>query len=376
MKKITLILLSISLLGFYSCEKEVVNIANDNGPVDPTPEPSQPIEIKPVNVNEQGFSFMEKMQGQWVGTNRVIADDFDWFAWDYRAISSSQTHGIFEGGSMGNLFTDFFVTDFKNTRTIMARNGGLLNGIYRTSYFVMDSTSLNVDGEYFRFVDAVGGKNTMFLELRFVEDSLYYNAYTSRLGQNAMATRHQTFKGKKNITALAESVATSVGYPQNVVAFDFTSGIDTNNIASKKSASFLAQSDTKSVFELALESGDPYTINEQPLLGYVNLKIEKNTEIMNRDSYVYFSDQPLTDEFGYLKFENFNSVLLFSQFIPDQNEFLFTYVHPGTYYVTVIMDINQDGAPSAGDITHITKQITVDPLGQHEVTIDNINVQN
>ena len=47
-------------------------------------------------------------------------------------------YGIFEGGTIGNLFTSFFVADFKGRRMLMARNDDILNGIYRTSYFVLD----------------------------------------------------------------------------------------------------------------------------------------------------------------------------------------------------------------------------------------------
>lgn len=375
MKHITLLTITALSLFFASCEKEVVNIAGetDGGSTDSTIVSTV---VNPININEKGFNFLEKMQGQWVGKNRVIANDYDWFAWDYRAISPSQTHGIFEGGSMGNLFTDFFVTDFKNTRTIMARNGGLLNGIYRTSYFVMDSVKTDTDGEFFRFVDAVGGANTMFLELRFVADSLYYNAYTSKLGENAPATRHMTFKGKKRDNTFAESVASVVGYPQNTPAFNFSNEFNTEHLATDKSASFLAQSDSKSVFELAIESGDPYTINDQPLLGFINLKLEKNPQIQGADAYIFLSTDPLTDEWGQILFNNFNSVMLFSQLIPQQDEFLYTYIHPGKYYVTAIMDVNGDGVPSAGDITHVETSIEVTDLGQHELTIKDINIQN
>lgn len=375
MKKIILFLSLGTLALLLSCEKEVVNIGNEP---DVTPDPTTPLDTKvnPVNINDKGFNFLELMQGQWVGKNRVIADDYDWFAWDYRAISPSQTHGIFEGGSMGNLFTDFFVTDFKNTRTIMARNGGVLNGIYRTSYFVMDSVRTDSEGEFFRFVNAIGGANTMFLELRFVADSLYYNAYTSRLGENAPASRHMTFKGKKRDNTLAESIATIVGYPQNTPAFDFSNEFNPDHLATDKSASFLAQSDTKNVFELAVESGDPYTINDQPLLGYIDLTLEKHPQIQGADAYIFLSTDPLTNEWGEIQYDNFNSVMLFSQLIPEQNEFLYTYIHPGDYFITVIMDVNGDGGPSPGDYTHVKTPIQVTDQGQHSITIKDINIQN
>ena len=64
-----------------SCDNEIINIANPSNTTDPangtewTPSP-----VIPIDVNEEGFDLLENMQGHWVGTNRVIADDFDWFA--------------------------------------------------------------------------------------------------------------------------------------------------------------------------------------------------------------------------------------------------------------------------------------------------------
>ena len=82
------------------------------------------------------------MPGHWVGKMKLMGKPIDWFAFDYRPISPSHIHGIFEGGSMGNLFTSFFVADYKGTKTIMARNGGILSGFYRTSYFVLDKIDI------------------------------------------------------------------------------------------------------------------------------------------------------------------------------------------------------------------------------------------
>ena len=94
--------------------------------------------ITPVDINRQGFDLLTNMQGHWVGSMNLMGTDFEWWAFDYRAIAPSHVFGIFEGGTIGNLFTSFFVTNFNGKLTIMARNGGLLNGIYRTSYFVLD----------------------------------------------------------------------------------------------------------------------------------------------------------------------------------------------------------------------------------------------
>lgn len=120
MKKRYPLLGTLAVLFLIGCEDNVRDIKGGNNSQVPT---NPTAEVIPVDITNDGFDFMEKMQGHWVGTNKVIADEYDWFGWDYRAISSSHIHGIHEGGTLGNLFTSFFVTNYKGQRIIMARNG-------------------------------------------------------------------------------------------------------------------------------------------------------------------------------------------------------------------------------------------------------------
>jgi hypothetical protein len=381
--KMTLAMLCVVV---FSCSTDDIrNIAGPTGGTNPNPPLST--EVNPFDINVDGFDFLEKMQGHWTGTNRVIADDYDWFGFDYRANSPSSVHGIFDGGSMGNLLTTFYVADFKGKRTLMARNGGVLSGIYRISYFVLDKVE-NDNGKYFRFVDAKGGANTMFMELRFKNvggvDSLYYNAYTSRLGLQAPASRHMTFKGMKTDVELAQTAAQEVNFPQNTPAWDFSAGFVEENLyvnpgdTEAKSASFLAQSETNDVFNLSFESGDPWRIDQQPHLGILNVVIERNDAIQDKNLILYLSKEPLVDEFGYFVSDPnaFNSVLQFSDLTSGESEYLYTYQHPGDYNVCVVADMDGDGAISDGDVTHANQTITVDSEGQHEINITNINVEN
>ncbi len=371
-------LLALATLAI-SCEQEVRNIAETPST---GPDSTYTSTVAPINIHEQGFEFLGKMQGQWVGTNRVIGQDFDWFAFDYRAISSSHIHGIFEGGTMGNLFTSFFITDFKDTRTIMARNGGLLNGIYRTSYFVLDSIRKDANGEFYRFVDADGSTNTMWMELRFISDSLYFYAYTSRLGLNFPPSRHMTLKAKKGITSLAEAAAIVHDFPKNEVAWDFSSGFNPNHLNAEpgaKSATYLAydSTGTQDVFTLAQASGDPFVIDQHPYLAYLQVDIQRNPTIEGKTLWINLSKDPLTDNSGYFVSQDaFNSVLLFSELIGTQDEFLITYLHPGDYYINITADVNEDGIIGAGDYTHPLQSITIIPEGQQQITIDNITIQN
>ncbi|MDY8137986.1 hypothetical protein [Aquimarina sp. 2201CG5-10] len=378
-KVVTFILLSLIMM---SCSTDDIrNIAGASV----TPNPIISSEVIPIDINQDGFDFLEKIQGQWVGRNRVIADDYDWFAFDYRANSPSQVHGIFEGGSAGNLLTSFFVTDFKNTRTIMARNGGLLNGIYRTSYFVLDSIRNDEQGKYFRLVDAKGGTGVMYMELRFKQDSLYWNAYTSRLGVIVPPSRHMTFKAKKMNLDLAQTAAETVGFPQNVPAWDFSDGFTEENLYinpgdnKAKSATFLAQAvDNSDVFTLAQESGDPFRIDQHPYLGYLTVNIDRNPSIENTTLFINLSKEALTEEDGFFVNDQnaFNSVLLFPALSQNENQFFITYLHPGTYYINITADSNGDGVISQGDITHKRLMITINPEEETIINIENINVQN
>lgn len=375
----------VGFLTLASCSDDVRDITGGTviTPTDPT---NPTAEVIPADINIDGFDFLEKMQGHWVGINRVIADDYPWFAWDYRAISPSHIHGIHEGGTLGNLFTSFFVTNFKGKRTIMARNGGLLNGIYRTSYFVLDKVEdRNSDGKYYRLVDAVGGTDIMYMELRFKQDSLYFNSYTSNLG-NRVPTRHMTFKGKKMHNELAQASATATNFPQNVVdqGLDFANGFNTEYLyveqqgQTPKSATFLAQQSNNNVYELAPQSGDPYIISDHPRLGTLTVNITRNNQITDDNLLVYLSRDPLTDTNGYLtqNTEAYDTLLHFPTLENNENSFLFTYLHPDTYYLTIVADKNNDGSPSEGDILSISKQITIAPLENKVESVTNIDVQN
>lgn len=387
MKKRHLIYAFLAIF-IVSCSKgnaDDSEVKNDTGSTSGT---TTSTEVNPLDINSNtlGFKLLENMQGQWVGINRVIASDYSWFAFDYRANSPSQIHGIFEGGSQGNLLTSFFVTDFKGKRTIKARNGGVLNGIYRSSYFVLDDVKSDANGEYYKLVDAVGGSNTMYMELRFKNDSLYWNAYTSRLGLNNLPTRHMTFKGKKQHLDLAEAAAEAVGFPKNEVAWDFSKGFPEEFLYKNegdikaKSASFLAIADSNAdVVNLAESSGDLWRIDQTPYLSYLTVNIDRPITVKDKTLMLFLSKEPITDANGYFVTDEaaYDSILLFPELSANETSFRFTYLHPGTYYVNVTADMNADGYPSEGDITHPQQKVIVLPnQTDAQITITNLTIQN
>lgn len=380
MKNIFKLFSLLIIIYLTSCEDEVRDITGGTTPTLP------PInaEIIPVDINTDGFDFLEKMQGHWVGTNLVINNDYPWFAWDYRAISPSHIHGIHEGGTLGNLFTSFFVTNYKDKRTIMARNGGLLSGIYRTSYFVMDKVEdRGTEGKYYRFVDAIGGDNIMYFELRFKQDELFFNSYTSNLG-NRVPSRHMTFKGTKMHINLAQAAATAIDFPKNEVEFDLANGFREDYLyiqageTKPKSATFLAQGNNNNVYNLAVQSGDPFIISNHPRLGTLQVNITRNLQITNTNLFVYLSKDALTNSNGVLTNDAnaYDTILHFPILENNETQFLFTYLHPGEYYLTIVADANGDYAPSAGDILSVSKKITINPLENKIENVPNIDIQN
>ena len=328
-----------------------------------------------IDIDTQDVTLLNHLQGQWLGINSVAGMDFNWFSWDYRPIASSHIHGIYEGGSMGNLFTSFFVANFKGKKTIMARNGGVLNGIYRTSYFVLDQVKQQDDEQYYRLVDAVGGKNTMYMELRFKNDSLYWNAYTSQLGHQPLPTRHMTFKGKKYRNDLSTPLAQQFNFPSKDIAYEFPNGFDNSYLYMKSSASFLWQSDSNiGVAQMAKSALDPITIEDYPHLASLKINLEQKNNFKDKRIILYVSTTPLTTSDGELSkvLADYDSNILFSFLDQNETEFKYTYIHPGDYYVTAIVDMDNNYVISPGDFHGESIAISVLPNSKSELSIKDI----
>lgn len=345
----------------------------------------EPPKISVVDINTKGFEMLASMQGHWVGRMNLMGQDYDWMAFDYRPISPSHVHGIFEGGTIGNLFTSFFVANLNGKRTIMARNGGLLNGIYRTSYFVLDQVKYGKDWSYYRLVDAYGGKDIMYIELTFYKDTLEFNSYTSRFGLT-QAKQHMAFKGERKRPELATAAAKAVGFPKNVVDYDFSKGMPTPSWANEypqTSASYIAEQRDVSLVELAKLAKDPRRIDQMPYVSKLTVSVTRNAKTTGKKLHMYLSQEALTNRDGklitrggYVRADLLDTLLSFPEVSGNSNAFTFTYLHPGKYFLTVIADMDGDGYPSPGDITHPVTPVTVGPNAHKRITISNLNSQN
>ncbi|RNC80697.1 MAG: hypothetical protein ED559_02505 [Phycisphaera sp.] len=334
----------------------------------------------PFDVSERGFEFLDRMQGQWIGSMNLMGQDMPWFAFDYRAIGPAHVHGIFEGGTMGNLMTSFFYARFRGVDTLIARNGGILNGIYRTSYFVLDRVEQNGTAATYRFVDAIGGESIMRMSLTFDGDSLDWVAYTSRMGERPEPTRHMKFEARRRSTTLAESAAELLGFPSKERVLDLPNGFekpDWGEFGPVTSASYMWQSQSLSYDEMGVLANDPVRIEHLPHLARLSLTFERPTAIRDESLLVYLSTQPLTkadgtlrSRWGYIDEKVFDSVVLFPEINRKQNEFTMTYVHPGNYSLTVIADVDADGIPGSKDVILLSRQIDITPGSHPKLTVD------
>ena len=352
--------------------------------VETTPEYTfTPPALEPVDISAQGLAFFEQMKGHWVGNMNIMGTKMEWFAFDYRPISPAHIHGIYEGGTMGNIMTSFFIANYKGTRTIMARNGGLLNGIYRMSYFVLDKVETGPNRSYYRLVDAYGGKDIMWMELEFTGDQLRFNSYTSRFGSMGRPKKHMQFAGTKKHLELADAAAKTMNYPQDQVEHDFSQGMPMPSWGPEypvvTSASYVYEEGQRDLPSLGQLAGDPIGVEQMPHLASLKVNIGQSGHTANRKLIIYLSREALTDEEGKAIMENgypkqslFDGILAFPELASNTRQFTFHYLHPGDYYITVVADSNGDHYLSEGDATSPSRKITIGPKVNKLVMVNDV----
>ena len=305
----------------------------------------------------QGFNLLTELSGHWVGANQTSFGFFDWFAFDFRPISSSHLHSIYEGGTNQNIITSLFVADFEGKQQIMARNGGWLGNQYRATYFVLDSVQETAGSKYYRLVDAVGREKRAFMEFRFENDTLHFDAYKDNSGSLDEPIRHMGFIGTNYNPDYATAATTLFDFPQKVSEVDlngkFTDLIDPD------SALFLE------------ESGDPFPKSAHGHISELTVNINRNTETESDDLLLYISTKPLVDVDGQVNFENVDRhVVRTIDINANENAFRATYLHPDDYFVTVFSDKDDNFYPSTGDVASVSTAVDVGAESDLSVGVD------
>ena len=185
---------------------------------------------------------------------------------------------------------------------------------------------------------------------------------------------------------LASKAAKAVGFPKKVVDYDFSKGLPKPTWAEKfphTSASYIWEEKGKSLIELGKIAKDPRRIDQMPYLSQLTVNIERNKTIEGKKLHVYLSRDALVNErgkfitqAGYIREDLLNTLLSFPELGANVDKFTFTYLHPGDYYLTVIADMDADGYPSPGDITHARQKVSLAPKSHSKISIKNLNVKN
>jgi len=320
--------LTLCMLFFSNCKKEETPSGNSD-------------DIK-------GFSLLSEISGHWVGSNETVFGNFDWFAFDFRPISASHVHSIYEGSTNQNIITSFFVADFEGKQQIMARNGGWLGNQYRATYFVLDQADVTANSSYYRLVDAVGREDRAYMELRFENDTLYFDAYKDNSGQLAEPIHHMGFKGTNYNPSFAESATQQFDFPQKVSEVDLNDKFV--NLIDDDSALFLE------------ESQDPFPKSMHGHLSDLTIEINRAAAIQDVGLLLYISTEPIIDSNGNVDFDNLDrKVVRTINVTGTEDVYITTYLHPDDYYITLFSDQDGNFYPSSGDVASVSKNFEVTP---------------
>jgi len=333
--KYIFVLLAVVALFSYSCKK---------------------LEVLPA-TEIKGFNLLTELTGHWVGENQTAFGNYDWFAFDFRPISASHLHSIYEGGTNSNIITSIFIADFEGKQQIMARNGGWLGNQYRATYFVLDIAEETTTSKYYRLVDAVGRDKRAYMEFRFENNQMYFDAYKDNSGFLDEPVAHMGFVGSNYNPEYAQAATELFKFPQAISEV----GLENKfvNLIDPDSALFLE------------ENEDPFPKSDHGHLSDLTININKDASIADMEMLLYISTEPIINEAGQVDFTNLDKKVVRTVDVQANEQFYTTtYLHPDTYYITAFTDIDENLYPSNGDVCNASKIIEVLPESNLSMEID------
>lgn len=309
------------------------------------------------NTDIKGYQLLSNLTGHWVGENQTAFGNYDWFAFDFRPISASHLHSIYEGGTNQNIITSVFIADFEGKKQIMARNGGWLGNQYRATYFVLDMAEENAQSKYYRLVDAVGKEDRAYMEFRFENGTLYFDAYKDNSGTLDEPIHHMGFEGTNYNPSFSQSSVALFDFPQEVSEVDLENKFV--DLVDPDSALFLE------------ESKDPFTKSEHGHLSDLTININRASSISDMKLLLYISKEPIINNNGQVDFDNLDKKVVRTIDVrSDEMSYTTTYLHPDNYFITAFSDIDGNFYPSQGDFGNVSKEIQVTPESELSMEID------
>lgn len=337
--KYPFLLLISFILMFSSCKKD-----NDNG------NPSD-------STGVVGYSILNKLPGIWNGpvtSSTALGGYAEWIV-DFRPISENQVSAKNELDEQNDIHMSFFIAKYNNKNRLVFRNGGGFAGQKRVSYFMADSVSDVAGQSYYRFSELIKGKGRAFTEVVFRHDSLLMRTYTNKYNTLQQPSLHMTWHAKlQDITTAAPAVS-QFQFPKETMTKDF-------------STTFNGQQEAV-FFTLA---SDPYPESQQPYLGQstVHFTFSPTLTVDNsKKVFIIITTQPLINGFslnqGNMKFRS-----RYVRISASAGNFVFNYMHPGSYYVYALYDKDGNNNFSSGDYVSTTNAtFSLAALGNTSVSV-------
>lgn len=347
-------LLCIALLG--SCKRDE----------DSSTTPPASTDIGPITASSdvQGYGILSHLPGIWDGpvTSSTALGSYPEWIVDLRPVSAAQVSSMNELDSLNNILMSFFIVKHNNAYKMAFRNGGGFAGNNRISYDVIDSVSETTNNYFYRFKDFKAGKNRVYVDILFKDDSLIFHTYTNVYNTLSSPTTHMLWKAKlQDLSTSAQPAISYFGFPQKQQVKDFTGTFDSR---------------AEAIYYNADLASDPYSSASQPYLGKTTVNISFGAGHVPdpaKKVFLMITTQPLFSGMTYnpaqLKYRSRYVFLASTDVSYD-----FNYMHPGNYYLYSLYDANGDGSFSSGDwmSSNLSNTFTLTPSGTQNVstTID------
>jgi hypothetical protein len=291
-----------------------------------------------------GFEVMTRMLGIWNGSLRTGTSLGNFPEWvvDFRPIDRAMVMGKSELDPQNDIFLGIWPAKYGRDTVMVFRNGGQFAGMDRISYTLLDTVFTRNGRTTFRFQDVVEGTNRIKADFTFVQDSLYLLVYTNN-------RFHFEWSAKKRADA-SQQAQQAVGFARQVVVKDLSTAF-----AGRNSSTFYNRSE------------DPYPATAHPYLGNLNLTIGFSPQASPTPTdniLVVLSTQKLIQGFV-PSLTNFGArsryVVLKRPTGSGNVSYSFTYFHPGTYFLNVVVDKNGNQTIDPGDhiMSTFDKPVTV-----------------
>ncbi|MEX0811548.1 MAG: hypothetical protein WD048_04970 [Chitinophagales bacterium] len=319
------VLLVLSL--FLQCKKDNKNDDDENK------DKTDPSKIE----NTLGFSLLSKIKGIWNGpvTSSTALGSYPEWIIDFRPVAENQISSMNELDTANNIHMSFFTAKYNGEYRLCFRNGGMFAGMTRVSYFLADSVSETSAQAYYRLSEIVKGSSRAYTEVVFRSDSLIIRSFTNKYNTLNKAELHMTWRAKLQDRTSSQPAVDHFGFPQKTLAKDFSNDFE----------------DIQEAIFYSISGGDPYPESEQPYLGNTNITYSfasNYTPDPNNKVFLVITTEPLINGFTFA----FNNMKFRSRYVvlsASDQDFTFTSMHPGTYYLYAIYDADGNNTFSSGD---------------------------